>query len=429
MHKKLGTPVEFKDLEESDDEDLLTPVYEPYEDEEGQKYNDILDIDDVDCDTYDKYVGAEVVLSHGDKVESGKVIKRKRELDGTVKGKANANPILDTRTYDVEFPDGEIIEFSANTIAENMYSQCDIDGNQYRLMESIIDWRRDNDAVGMDKKFIQKGNNMQLQKTTKGWKLCVEWRDGSTSWEKLAVLKESNPIEVAEFAIAQGINDEPAFAWWVPYVLKRRERIVSMVNKRVLKRTHKYGIRVPRTYDEAVAIDTENGNTLWQDAVQQEMNKVRIAFKILDDGEKVPPTFQEIRCHLIFDVKIEDFRRKARFVAGGHLTKTPATITFASVVSRESVRIALTLAALNDLDVKTADIENAYLTAPVSEKIWCYLGPEFGDDKGKKAIIVRSLYGLKSSGASFRNHLADCMRHLGWQSCRADPDVWMRAEV
>ena len=90
-------------------------------------------------------------------------------------------------------------------------------------------------------------------------------------------------------------------------------------------------------------------------------------------------------------MKIEDFRQKARFVVGGHLTKTPATITFASVVSRESVRIALTLAALNDLDVKTADIENAYLTAPVSEKIWCYLGPEFGDDKGKKAIIVRSL--------------------------------------
>ena len=77
-----------------------------------------------------------------------------------------------------------------------------------------------------------------------------------------------------------------------------------------------------------------------------------------------------------------------------------------SVVSRESVRIALTLAALNDLEVKTADIENAYLTAPVSEKIWTVLGPEFGDDQGKRAIVVRALYGLKSAGASFRNHLA-----------------------
>ena len=61
---------------------------------------------------------------------------------------------------------------------------------------------------------------------------------------------------------------------------------------------------------------------------------------------------------------------KARLVAGGHTAAAPATITYASVVSRESVRIALLLAALNDVEVKTADIENAYITAPCSEKIW-----------------------------------------------------------
>jgi hypothetical protein len=76
-----------------------------------------------------------------------------------------------------------------------------------------------------------------------------------------------------------------------------------------------------------------------------------------------------------------------------------------------------------------ADIENAYLTDPVLEKIWCVLGPEFGADAGKQAIIVWSLYGLTSSGASIRNHLADCMRHLGWVSCIADQDLWMKAEV
>jgi Reverse transcriptase (RNA-dependent DNA polymerase) len=115
-------------------------------------------------------------------------------------------------------------------------------------------------------------------------------------------------------------------------------------------------------------------------------------------------------------------------VAGGHMTKAPATLTYASAVSRESVRIALTLAALNDLEVKTADIENAYLTAPMSEKIWTKLGPEFGADNGMKAILVQALYGLKSVGASFRNHLATCMRQLGYTSCMADPDVWLRAE-
>ena len=128
---------------------------------------------------------------------------------------------------------------------------------------------------------------------------------------------------------------------------------------------------------------------------------------------------------MVYDVKMENFRHKARFVAGGHMTKAPATITYASVVSHESVRIALTLAALNGLQVKTADIENAYLTAPVNKKIWCTLGPEFGSDAGKPTIVVRSLYGLKSAGAAFCNHFADCMRHLGWQSCMADQDLWL----
>jgi hypothetical protein len=76
---------------------------------------------------------------------------------------------------------------------------------------------------------------------------------------------------------------------------------------------------------------------------------------------------------MIFDVKMEDFRRKARFVSGGHTTYTPHAMTYASGVSRESVRVAQTLAALNDLDVKMADIENAYLTAPLTEKVWTVL--------------------------------------------------------
>jgi hypothetical protein len=105
-----------------------------------------------------------------------------------------------------------------------------------------------------------------------------------------------------------------------------------------------------------VKLDKENGNTIWQDAVRKEMKNVRIAFKIINGEESIPPTFKDIRCHMIFDVKMEDFKRNARFVAGGHTTDTPHAMAYASVVSRESVRIALTLAALNDLDVKMADI-------------------------------------------------------------------------
>jgi hypothetical protein len=91
--------------------------------------------------------------------------------------------------------------------------------------------------------------------------------------------------------------------------------------------------------------------------------------------------------------------------------------------------ISLTLDALNDFDVKMADIMNAYLTSPLTEKVWNVLGPEFGDYTGKCALIVRALYGLKSDGAVFRNQLAECMKHLGWNPSLADRDLLMKAEI
>jgi hypothetical protein len=62
----------------------------------------------------------------------------------------------------------------------------------------------------------------------------------------------------------------------------------------------------------------------------------------------------------VFDIKM-DFTRKARYVAGGHATDSPSTQTYASVVSRDSICIAFLIAALNDLDIISADIQGAYL--------------------------------------------------------------------
>ena len=78
------------------------------------------------------------------------------------------------------------------------------------------------------------------------------------------------------------------------------------------------------------------------------------------------------------------------------MTETPATLTYSSVVSRDSVRIALTLAALNDLQVMSCDIQNAYLTADCREKIWTYAGPEFGSEQGSIMFVRKALYRLKS---------------------------------
>ena len=105
------------------------------------------------------------------------------------------------------------------------------------------------------------------------------------------------------------------------------------------------------------------------------------------------------------------------------MNEAPASITCASIFSRDSVCIALTIAALHDLEVKSADTMNAYLRAPKVEKNWTVIGTEFGEDSGKKALIVRALYEQKSSGASFSNHISDCLRRLGYISCRADADI------
>ena len=105
----------------------------------------------------------------------------------------------------------------------------------------------------------------------------------------------------------------------------------------------------------------------------------------------------------------------------------PIGSTYAGVVSRESVRIAFTYAALNNIDVFAADVRNAYLQAPSSQKDYIICGPEFGlENVGKIALIQRALYGGKSAGKDFRNHLRSCMQHLSFESCPADPDVWMR---
>ncbi len=118
----------------------------------------------------------------------------------------------------------------------------------------------------------------------------------------------------SEYAVTKGIDLEPAFNWWVPHVLKKHDRIISLVRKRTtryLKRTHKFGIEVPKTVKEALALDRKNGNTLWVDAIVKEMKEVRIAFNILPDGRSAPIGYQKIPCHMIFDVKMEDYQTKS----------------------------------------------------------------------------------------------------------------------
>ena len=114
-----------------------------------------------------------------------------------------------------------------------------------------------------------------------------------------------------EFAVAHGIDHEPAFKWWVKHVLKERERIIANIRKqqtRYLKRSQKFGIELPKTVEEAYALDAKNGNILWADAISKEMENIRVAFEVLPDGKSAPIGHQFVQCHMVFDIKMEDFR-------------------------------------------------------------------------------------------------------------------------
>jgi len=207
-------------------------------------------------------------------------------------------------------------------------------------------------------------------------------------------------VQLADYAIANSIAHEPAFKWWVHKVLKRKERIINKIRSKYWRTTHKFSIEVPKSVEEAYEIDRSTGTSHWTRALEKEMTNVRVAFEKLDNVSqdqmrtgKIKPGYSYCSTHI--DIKMDGaFTRKARLVADGHKTEPPASVTYSSVVSRDSVRIALTIASLNSLHLSACDIGNAYLNAACREKLWTVAGPEFGSEKGSVMIIARALYGL-----------------------------------
>jgi hypothetical protein len=124
-------------------------------------------------------------------------------------------------------------------------------------------------------------------------------------------------VDVAEYVTARKLEDEVAFQWWVPYTLMKKARIIAAVKSRIKRKTHKYGIEVPQSVEDAFRIDRENGNNMWQQALALEMNSIGVVITSIRDGAAIPPGLTRTSGHVIFDVKM-DFRRKARWVLDGH---------------------------------------------------------------------------------------------------------------
>jgi len=130
----------------------------------------------------------------------------------------------------VEYLNGHRAALAANTIAVNMFAQVDDEGHRTLLLEDVVNHRVNGREVKKADGFITSPNGGRRKKeTTKGWEILIQWKDGSTTWEALKDVKESSPVQLAEYATLHKISDEPAFAWWVPHVIKKRERIIAKV--------------------------------------------------------------------------------------------------------------------------------------------------------------------------------------------------------
>jgi len=133
-----------------------------------------------------------------------------------------------------------------------------------------------------------------------------------------------------------------------------------------------------------------------------------------------------IRCHRHFELKL-DLKCKARYVAGGHMTNPPTSLAYSSMVARDSIQLAFLIEAVNDLQIVTTGIGNAYLNATTKENVHTIFGAEFGKRViGRTVVIHKALYGLKTSGAAWRSMFEVTLADLQFKSSLLHPDVWLR---
>ncbi len=148
----------------------MTPDFDHY----GNGHDLDLDHGDLEVtpEVGDNYLNAEISVPRGGTLSKGRVTARKRDNDGNSVGLANANPILDMHEYTFTFDDGDETVMSTNLIAEAMYVQCYPDGNQYILLDFIIDHKRLDSAIRpLDQKVVRPDGRTYLRRSNVGWQL------------------------------------------------------------------------------------------------------------------------------------------------------------------------------------------------------------------------------------------------------------------
>jgi hypothetical protein len=226
-----------------------------------EEYEDML-VDkqpDEDKEAVDQYLNMELTMGAGtDDERRGRVVKHARGIGREPIGHAHSNLFFDTREYEVEFTDGTTERYAANVIASNMYAQVDDEANTCQLLSEIVDHTKDRTVIDVSDGMITSRNgNVKPKITMKGWWLVVIWKDQFTSWVPLKDLKASNPVELAEYAVVNHKVLEPAFKWWVSDMFCKQNCIISKVKKKYWRTTHKFGIKLLYSVEEALEINSD----------------------------------------------------------------------------------------------------------------------------------------------------------------------------
>ena len=262
--------------------------------------------------------------------------------------------------------------------------------------------------------------------------LC-EFKDPNKSkaWVSLFALALQDPIPILHYIKRNHLFGQNPFRLLVNYCTGDATSHLVRAFKAKVKPggpKFKFGVQVPMGVKQALALDRKNGNTKWQDAIKKELAQLEefMVFRCLAPGEKLPEGYKQIPYHIVFDVKF-DLRAKARLVADGNWTDLVREDIYSGVVGMETVRMGFTLGELNGLKCCAGDVGNAFLNGYTREKIFIIAGPEFGPElEGKILIVVRSLYGLRTSAARFHEHLTDNLRQMGFAPSKADPNMFYR---
>ena len=263
------------------------------------------------------------------------------------------------------------------------------------------------------------------------YNILVDWDDKTQMWEPLNTMAKQDPVTLACYAHDNGLLNEPG--WKLLRRTAKRQRFLNAIINSIKRRNdsnqvkYKFGVRVPRTFSEAMLLDKENGNTFWADAVRRELDQLFSykTFRDLGPGGLPGTEYKKIKIRFVFDVKA-DGRRKERLVARGDMTPEPDEAVYSSVATLRSLRIVIFLAELNGLNLMQGDVSNAYLESYTQEKVYFIAGPEFGHHAGTSFVIEKALYGLHLSGLRFHERLSKVLQGFDFIRSHVDLDVWMR---